>query len=105
MSALIDNVYLYTCGSCTIHGAWNTQKHRNINRLHIYHSGKLYYTNGAHKIPIYHEHLYLFPPCPQRGEFRAAQARSPHPGKKEDHPQGGPPFYAFCRRAAFLTPS
>ena len=61
MSALIDNVYLYTCGSCTIHGAWNTQKHRNINRLHIYHSGKLYYTNGAHKIPIYHEHLYLFP--------------------------------------------
>ena len=47
----------------------------------------------------------MFPPCPQRGEFRAAQARSPHPGKKEDHPQGGPPFYAFCRRAAFLTPS
>lgn len=61
MSALIDNIYLYTCGSCTIHGTWNTQKHRNINRLHIYHSGKLYYTNGAHKIPIYHEHLYLFP--------------------------------------------
>ena len=47
----------------------------------------------------------MFPPCPRRGEFRAAQARSPHPGKKEDHPQGGPPFYAFCRRAAFLTPS
>ena len=40
-----------------------------------------------------------------KGIFRAAQARPPHPGKKEDHPQGGPPFHAFCRRAAGLTPS
>ncbi|MDR3896644.1 MAG: hypothetical protein Q3X80_06230, partial [Oscillospiraceae bacterium] len=39
-------------------------------------------------------------------EYSALRRRVPRtPVKKEDHPQGGPPFYAFCRRAAFLTPS
>ena len=39
-------------------------------------------------------------------EYSALRRRVPRtPVKKEDHPQGGPPFYAFCRRAVFLTPS
>ena len=47
----------------------------------------------------------MFPPCPQRGEFRAAQARSPHPGKKGGPPAGWSSFLRLLPPRGVLTPS